>query len=124
MVTMTASVSPSAAAWHVGHLGVRRAVIAMPAMLGSLLLLLVVFGWAGRWEPVVVLTWLISGATVCTPVGEYIAVRVACRFRRSTYQQRTLLAPVWRAALVRCGMSGDDLDLYVQRSRGGRTRTR
>ena len=81
------------------------------------MLLLVVFGWAGRWEPVVVLTWLACGATVCTPIGEGIAVRVGCGFRRPTHQQRTLLAPVWRAALVRCGMSADDLDLYVQRSR-------
>ena len=69
MVTMTASVSPSAAVRRVGHFGVWRAVIAMPAMLGSLLLLLVVFGWAGRWEPVVILTWVACGATVCTPIG-------------------------------------------------------
>jgi hypothetical protein len=77
-----------------------RAVIAMPAMLGSLLLLLVVFGWAGRWEPVVMLTWLACVAGVCTLVGEGMAVRVGCGFRRPTHQQRTLLEPVWRAALM------------------------
>jgi Peptidase family M48 len=117
MVTITASVSPSVAARRVAHFGVWRAVIAMPAMLGSLLLLLVVFGWAGRWEPVVMLTWLTCGAAVCTPIGECIAVRVGGRFGRPRHQQRRLLEPVWRAALVRCGMSGEDLDLYVRRGR-------
>ena len=63
------------------------------------------------------LVGLRSGSSVYTPIGERIAVRPGCGFRRPTHQQRTLLAPVWRGALVRCGMSAGDLDLYVQRGR-------
>jgi hypothetical protein len=35
-----------------------RAVIAVPAMVGSVLSILVLFGWMGRWEGLVLLVWL------------------------------------------------------------------
>jgi hypothetical protein len=35
-----------------------RAVIPVPAMVGSVLSILVLFGWMGRWEGLVLLVWL------------------------------------------------------------------
>lgn len=100
-----------------GHFGAWRALTAVPAMIGSLLLLLVLFGWLGSWEPLVLLAWLASGAAVCTRVGERVAVRVGCGFRRPSVQQLAMLEPTWVAALTRCGLAPGNLDLYVQRSK-------
>ena len=44
-----------------GHHGAWRATAAAPAMLGSLALLLVLFGFLGQWEPVAILGGLVSG---------------------------------------------------------------
>jgi STE24 endopeptidase len=86
-------------------------------MVGSLLLLLVLFGWLGEWEPVALLAWMASGAAVFSRVGERLAVRVGAGFRRPTRAQSALLAPAWSAALARCGVSAGEVDLYVQPSR-------
>jgi STE24 endopeptidase len=89
---------------------------ATPAMSGSLLLLTVLFGWLGRWEALVLLAWLASGAAVCTPAGERLAVRAGCGFHRPSGAQAAALAPLWEAALRRTGTAAGDVDLYVQRS--------
>jgi STE24 endopeptidase len=86
-------------------------------MVGSLLLLLVLFGWLGEWEPVALLAWMASGAAVFSRVGERVAVRVGAGFRRPTRAESALLAPAWSAAMARCGLSSGDVDLYVQRGR-------
>jgi STE24 endopeptidase len=86
-------------------------------MVGSVLLLLVLFGWLGEWEGAVLLGWIGSGAAVFSRVGERVAVRVGARFRRPTEAQVGLLAPAWSAALARAGLAGSEVDLYVQRSR-------
>lgn len=98
------------------NFGAWRAVTAIPAMVGSLLLLVVLFGWMGRWEGLVLLGWLASGVAVFTQAGEQLAVRVGCGFRRPTRMQAARLAPLWAAALQRCSVAPGEVDLYVQRS--------
>ncbi|MGI8665139.1 MAG: hypothetical protein ACR2N4_03785 [Jatrophihabitans sp.] len=99
-----------------GHFGAWRAATSVPAMVGSLLLLLVAFGWMGQWEGLVLLGWLASGTVVFTALGERLAVTVGCGFRRLSQSQSTAVEPVWASALVRAGVESRDVDLYVQRS--------
>src|SRR4051812_43602547 len=97
--------------------GTARLLVAAPAMIGSFLLLLVVMGWAGPWEPLLLLAWLASAAAVFTPVGERMVVRWACGFVRPSPRQRAQLDPVWRQVLARCNVDPGDVDLYLQRAR-------
>jgi STE24 endopeptidase len=99
---------------HCGSFGAWRALASAPAMVGSLLLLLVLLAGLGRWEGLLLLGWLGSGAMVLRPSGERLAVRIACGFRRPTADQMALLSPVWAVALQRAGTSAGDVDLYVQ----------
>jgi STE24 endopeptidase len=85
-------------------------------MFGSFALLLVLFGFLGRWEPVAILAWLACGAAVFTRGGERFAVQAALGFRTPTADQRAGLAHVWTAALTRAGYGPEAVDLYVQRS--------
>ena len=116
MTAMSASVPMYAAAPRRGHFGAWRAAASVPAMVGSLLLLLVAFGWMGQWEGLVLLAWLASGAAVFTRVGERAAVTVGCGFRRLSQTQAAALDPVWASALTRAGLARSEVDLYVQRS--------
>lgn len=95
-----------------------QAVAAMPAMLASAGVMLVLLGWAGRWEPLAMLIWLVVGFGTLTRPGERVAVRLACRFRRPSSADDALLAPVWREVCLRCGLPAGAVDLYVQHSRG------
>lgn len=98
-----------------GHFGAWRALASVPAAVGSLGILLVGFGWAGRWEWLVLLAWLGSAAAILTPWGERLAVRLACGFRRLTVEQRAAVGPAWAQALRLCEVGPERLDLYVQR---------
>jgi STE24 endopeptidase len=93
-----------------------RALVALPAMIASALLLLVLFGWAGQWEPLIMVSWLTCGLFSLTRSGERIAVRLGCRFRRPSPDERAALDPVWTQGLTRCGIDADRFDLYIQRS--------
>ena len=95
------------------HLGAWRAVASLPAMVGSLGLLLVTFGWTGRWEGLVLVGWLASGAAVFTRAGERFAVAVGLGFRRPSSAQWAVLTPPWDNALDRTGSARDAVDLYV-----------
>jgi STE24 endopeptidase len=117
MTTMSVNVPARVAPRRAGHFGAWRALSAIPAMIGSLLLLLVLFGWLGEWEPVALLAWIASGAAVFSRVGERAAVGIGAGFRRPTRAQSALLAPAWSTALARCGLTASEVDLYVQRSR-------
>jgi STE24 endopeptidase len=86
-------------------------------MVGSLLLLLVLFGPMGRWEGLVLLGWLASGAAVFTRVGERVAVRLGCGFRRPPATQAAVLAPLWSVALRSCDVAPGEVDLYAQHTR-------
>jgi len=96
-----------------GHVGAWRAVASLPAMAGSLGLLLVAFGWMGRWEGLLLAGWLASGAAVFTRAGERFAVAVGFGFRRPSSAQRAALHPPWDSALDRAGIARDTVDLYV-----------
>jgi hypothetical protein len=63
------------------RLGVWRAVVTLPDVVGSTLLMLMLLGWAGHWEPLLMLGWVASGLAVITPVGERAAVWFGCGFR-------------------------------------------
>lgn len=94
MTTMSVSLPTGATPRRAGHFGAWRALTAVPAMVGSVLLLLVLFGWMGQWEGAVLLGWIGSGVAVFTRVGERVAVesgpgsvgqprrRVRCWLRR------------------------------------------
>jgi len=112
VVGWLAVVSADAAAPR-GHLGAWRAVASLPAMAGSLGLLLVAFGWMGRGEGLVLAGWLASGAAACTRSGERIAVRVGFGFRRPSSAQWAALVLPWCSALDRAGIVRDAVDLYV-----------
>lgn len=99
------------------RIGACRAVTALPAMVGSLLLLVVLAGGLGRWEALVLLGWLAAGAALFTASGERLAVRVGCGFRRPSAAQAVALAPLWAAALRQSGIAADGVDLYVKRAR-------
>lgn len=98
-----------------GNYGAWRAVVAAPAMIASALLLLVAFGWAGEWDGVVLLAWLVAGLLLLTRAGERVAVRVACRFRRLSQAQRSVLAGVVADAEHTCGLVPGELAWYVRR---------
>lgn len=93
--------------------GALRALAALPAVLGGVLVALVVsgFGWVGS---VLFLAWLSVGAALLTVWGERLAVRRMCRFRASSQAERQLLGPVAMMAMVRCGLPAGTVDWYVQ----------
>ncbi|MCW2529559.1 MAG: rane protein of unknown function [Pseudonocardiales bacterium] len=99
-----------------GHFGLCRALSAVPAMIGSALVLLVMFGWLGQWDGLLSLSWIAAGSVVFSRTGERVAVRLGAGFRRPTATQTALLDPAWTAALSRCGLTRSHVDLYMQRS--------
>jgi STE24 endopeptidase len=117
MTTMSVSLPAIAAPRRAGHFGAWRALSAVPAMIGSLLLLLVLFSWLAEWELVALLAWIASGVAVFSRIGERVAAGLGAGFRRPSRAQSALLVPAWSAALARCGLTAGDVDLYVQRSR-------
>jgi Zn-dependent protease with chaperone function len=98
------------------HLGTWRALAALPSMIGGLLLLVFVFGGAGRWEGPVLLSWLAAGLLALSTSGERVAVRVVCRFRHLSTLEHAHIEPTLIAVLEACGL--DDVDLYVSNERG------
>jgi STE24 endopeptidase len=91
-------------------------LVAAPAMIGSVLLMLVLLGWMGRWELSVLLVWLAASLVVMTRVGERIVVRVGYDFRRPNAVQAARLIPLWSQAMQRCRVDPREVDLYVRYS--------
>jgi hypothetical protein len=114
MVTGVIAASPVDAPRR-GHFGAWRALSAGPAIVGSLLLLLVLLSWMGQWEGLVPLGWAASGPATFTRAGERVAVAVGCGFRRPRPAQQEALDPVWVAAVARAGIDPAGVELYVQR---------
>jgi len=85
-------------------------------MIGSVLLMLVLLGWMGRWEVLVLLVWLAGSVVEMTRVGERIVLRMGCGFHRPNAVQAARLIPLWSRALRRCGIDPADFDLYVRSS--------
>lgn len=105
-----------AATDRTGHLGAWRALAALPAMLASAAVMLVLFGWAGHWVGLVLLGWLGCGLLALTRRGERIVVWLACGFRRPTRTEQAVLASAWTDLLSDCRIPANSVDLYVQRS--------
>jgi STE24 endopeptidase len=99
------------------HYGAWRAASAVPAMVGSLLMLAGLFAWMGSWEPLLLLGWIAVGLVTATRRGERVTVALNCGFRRPNAGQARVLLRVWTAALARTGLHLADVELYVQRSR-------
>src|SRR3954466_7943184 len=78
--------------------GLRRAVAAAPAVLGSLLLMLAA-GGLGRWAGALLLAWAACAAVLLTRGGERIAVRAGHRFHRPSPAQAAALQSAWATAL-------------------------
>jgi STE24 endopeptidase len=97
--------------------GLCRAIAGTPAMLGSLLLLLVAFGALDPWAGLLLLGWAACGAVTMTRPGERVAVRAACRFYSPSPALAAALQPPWAAALRMSGTAAIDVDLYVQHDR-------
>jgi STE24 endopeptidase len=99
------------------HFAVLRALATSPEVLGSLMLLVMLFGWLGPWEVAVLVGWLITGAAMLSRDGERLTVRVGYGFHRPSTSQAQQLEPAWTEALRRCSVAPGDVDLYVKRAR-------
>ncbi len=95
-----------------GHFGAWRAVFAIPAVGGSVLVLAAAFGWLGAWANLVLAGWLLIAAALLWLSVERVAVRLAYGYRRPHASDWELLAPLHRHALQRCGLPGSAIDLY------------
>jgi STE24 endopeptidase len=101
------------------HYGAWRALCAVPTLLGSVLVLVVAFGWLGAWSGLVLLGWLlVAVALLCRPI-ERIAVRLAYRYRPLNSREAALLDPLHRQALARCGLPVHAVDWYVHQRMPG-----
>jgi STE24 endopeptidase len=108
---------PGSARGQSARFGLWRAIAATPAVIGSLLLLSVVFGALGEWAGLVLLVWVLCGAVLLTRAGERIAVHAACRFRSPSPAQAAALQRPWTTALRMTGTAAGDVELYVQTAR-------
>jgi STE24 endopeptidase len=97
--------------------GLGRWIAAAPAVIGSLLTLLLASTALGRWSVLLLLTWAACAAAVTTGVGERVVIRVAYGFRRPSASQAAALQPAWARALRVTGTKAGDVELYVQTAR-------
>lgn len=97
--------------------GLWRAVAPAPAMVGSLLLLMLASLAVGRWSALFLLTWAAATAVLATRVGERMVVRAVCGFHRPSPTQEAALKPAWSTALRVTGTAAGDVELYVQTAR-------
>jgi hypothetical protein len=97
-----------------------RAVCAIPAVYGSVLVLLTVaFGWLGAWANLLLAGWLlVAAALLCRPV-ERAALLIAYGYRGVSPRDAAVLDPLRCHAVQRCGLADESIDLYVRRSSQG-----
>jgi STE24 endopeptidase len=100
-----------------GRYGHWRVVAAVPAMIGSLLLLMLASGVLNGRTELLPLAWAACAAAATTRVGERMTVRAVYGFHRPSPEQATALAPAWSTALRVTETAADDVDLYVQNAR-------
>src|SRR3954464_355643 len=108
---------PGEAGSRVVWFGLCRSVAAAPAVLGSLLLLMLASGALGRWAATLPLTWVACAAVLLNPGGERMAVRAVRRFHRPGPAQAAALESTWATALRVTGTAAADVELYVQPTR-------
>ncbi len=100
-----------------GRYGHWRVVAAVPAIIGSLLLLMWASSALSGWAALLPLAWAACTAAVTTRLGEWMTLRAACGFHRPSPAQSAALQPAWSAALGMTGTAPGDVDLYVQNAR-------
>ena len=108
---------PSDVRRRVVRYGLWRAVATAPAMIGSLLLLLLIFGALGPWSGLLLLTWAACAAAMTTRAGERVTVRALLGFRRPSPEQAAALQPAWATALRVTETEAGEVELYVQTAR-------
>ena len=113
----TAHQSPEDVRRRVVRYGLWRWVAAAPAVIGSLLLLMLASGALGRGSGLLLLTWAACAAVVTTRVGERMSVRAAYRFHRPRPGQAAALQSAWATALRVTGTKAGDVELFVQMAR-------
>jgi Zn-dependent protease with chaperone function len=96
------------------HFGLWRAVVALPMMLASLALIVMLSGGLGRWAPAMPLAWLLVTPVWLTRAGERAAVRLGFRYRVVHAAERAVLEPVISTAAKRCRVDDGLCDSYVQ----------
>jgi STE24 endopeptidase len=101
---------------QVGY-GLWRWIAAAPAVIGSLLILLLASTALGRWSVLLLLTWAACAAAVTSGVGERVVVRAAYGFHRLSARQAAALQPAWATALRVTGTKAGDVELYIQTAR-------
>ncbi len=94
-----------------------RVVAAVPAMIGSLLLMMLASGALSWWGGLLPLAWAACTAAAFTRIGERMTLRAACGFHRPSRAQAATLQPAWSTALRVTGTAADDVELYVQTAR-------
>lgn len=103
---------------RVARFGLGRAVVAAPAMLGSLLLLTLVSVTLGRWVGLLLpLTWAAGATVLLTRIGEQMTLRAVCGFHGPSPAQAASLQPAWSTALHVTGTAARDVELYCQTDR-------
>ena len=95
------------------HFGTWRALAALPAITGSVLLLIVLLGGLGRWEGPVLLAWMVAGLLALTRTWERVVLRFVCRVRAPTVYEAAALESIRLAVLNRCGLEPDRIDLRI-----------
>ena len=116
-MTLRGNQPPGDVRRRVVRYGLWRSVAAAPAMIGSLLLLMLASAASGRWSGLLLLTWAACTAAVTTRVGEETTVHAAYGFHRPSARQAAALQPAWVKALRVTGTRAGDVELYVQTAR-------
>ena len=108
----------TSAALRCTHFGTWRALAALPAMTGSVLLLVVLLGGLGRWEGPALLAWMAAGLLALTRTWERVVLRFVCRARAPMADEAAALEPIRLDVLDRCGLGPDRIDLCIADLRG------
>jgi Zn-dependent protease with chaperone function len=99
---------------HACHFGLWRAIVALPTMLASLALIVMLSGGLGRWAAAVPLAWLVVAPVWLTRTGERAAVRLGFGYRQVHAGERAVLEPLMSTAAESCGLDDGLCDFYVQ----------
>ena len=97
--------------------GLRRLRPALPAMVGSALLLSIAGSTAPTIGLAVMAGWIGVGVGLLTRPGERLAVRTWCHFRSPSPAQERSLAPLLERAVTLAGITVNDVDAYIHPGR-------
>ena len=103
----------TSAALRCTHFGTWRALAALPAITGSVLLLILLLGGLGRWEGPALLAWMAAGLLALTRTWERVVLQFVCRVLALTAYEAAALEPIRLAVLNRCGLEPDRIDVCI-----------